>query len=507
MKPAELIEGLSRADAYPFPVERVEVRQTHISVVFRAGERAYKVKKPVTFPFLDYGTPELRKHYCHEEVRLNRRWAPDVYLGVTPIVERGGRLRVGGEGAVVEHAVEMRRLPDEASLGSLLLEGRVDRALVEELGRRVAGFHETAGRTGPAGAFGQVARNLRENLEVSGPGPPLLARLLRRVESELARLRARIDARPVCETHGDLRLEHVYRFPDRRPPADLIAIDGIEFNERFRRIDPVSDMAFLRTDLVAHGRRDLAEAFTESYFRASGDEAGRELLALYSSYRAAVRAKVQALKSREEEIGEEERERAERRSRRWWLLALSEIEAPGRRPCLALTAGLPGTGKTTLARALAQEAGFELIRSDIVRKEGGGRGDLYGPEQVRETYTECLRRAEAIVLEGGRALVDATFRAEEERLRFQRAAEACGVPFLIFHCTLRAEAARARLAARRGDASDADPAVHDELARRWEPFGSGTLPRVREIDSSLPPSASAARALDALRAEGLLGVP
>jgi len=496
MELRQIIEGLSRPGAYPYPVERVEVRQTHISVVFLAGDRAFKVKKPVTFPFLDYGTPELRRHYCEEEVRLNRRWAPDVYLGVVPVTERGGRLSFGGEGEVVEHAVEMLRLPDEVSLRELVRAGRIDRALIEEAGRRIAGFHARAERF-PAD-FDAVARNVRENLEVGRPA--FRGRLSARIESELERLRPLLERRPACDAHGDLRLEHVYHFPGRAPPGDWIAIDGIEFNERFRRVDPVADMAFLHMDLIAHERRDLAGAFADAYFRASGDDEGRALLDFYTSYRAAVRGKVQGLRSLGEEVPADERERARRRARAFWLLALSELEPPERKPCLALVAGLPGTGKTTLARALAAEAGFEVVRSDVVRKERVVAGGLYTPERTRDTYAECLRRAEEILAGGGRALVDASFRSGEQRLGFVRAARDWAVPLVILHCTAPPEAARERLAARQGDASDADWAVYLEMARTWEDLG----PAAREIDASGTPASAVSQALSALRDAGLL---
>ena len=170
------------------------------------------------------------------------------------------------------------------------------------------------------------------------------------------------------DTHGDLHLDHVYLFPDRAPPADLVIIDCIEFNERFRFADPVADMAFLVMDLAFHGRRDLARAFADAYFRASGDEEGRALLPFYTAYRAAVRGKVEGMELAEREVPEAERAAALVRARAHWLLALGELEEPGRRPCLVLVGGLPGTGKSTLARGLAEQAGFTVIRSDLVRR-------------------------------------------------------------------------------------------------------------------------------------------
>jgi aminoglycoside phosphotransferase family enzyme/predicted kinase len=531
---ARLIDALSRPEAFPFAVDRVEVRQTHISVVFLAGDRAFKIKKPVRLGFLDYGTLLRRRRLCAAEVRLNRPRAPDVYLGVVPIVRGPAGPRFGGRGRAMEYAVAMRRLPDAARLseriGSAPGSGR---ALLERLGRRLASLHRDAPRSrriASRARYAGVARNVRDNFAAAATlaagtiSRRVLERLTAQGERELGRLRPLIDARAAggrpCDCHGDLRLEHVYHFPERRPPGDLVIIDGIEFNERFRFIDPVSDMAFLHMDLIVQGRRDLAAAFARAYFRASGDRRGKALLPFYTSYRAAVRGKVQGLKAQEAEVEASERERARRRARAFWLLALGAIEPPERRPCLLLLAGLPGTGKTTLAGALAAAGRFEVIRTDVIRKEGapdiaarprrrgaavGFERGLYAADRTRAVYAETLRRAEAALFEGGRVVVDASFRDETRRLEFRRAALAWGVPCAILHCTAPAGVVRRRLAARRADASDADWTVYREMARRFEPFGDATRDTVREIDTSGTKGAALRRGLAALRSLGVLG--
>jgi aminoglycoside phosphotransferase family enzyme/predicted kinase len=436
-------------------------------------------------------------------------------------------VRVEGPGEAVEWAVKMERLPEEATLEKRLGRGEVDAALAEGLARRVASFHSGAAG-GPAvaacGRFEVVAGNARENFAQALPqvgatlSQAVLDRLRARTEEALGRLRPLIEGRAQRgvprDTHGDLRLEHVYSFPGRTPPDDLVIIDCIEFNERFRFADPVADMAFLVMDLASHGRRDLARAFAGAYFRALGDEEGPALLPFYTAYRAAVRGKVEGLKSAEAEVPPAEREAARARARAHWLLALGELEEPGRRPCLVLAGGLPGTGKSSLARELAEHAHLHVLRTDLVRKELAGRGgepsqplskeDLYTAHRTEETYAECLRRAERLLFEGERVLVDATFREDRRRRAFLEAAARWGVPAVVFLCQAPPEVVRARLAGRRGDASDADWPVYQLLAGRWEEPGAFTAPFVRRLLTDDSREHVRARALAGLRDLGLL---
>jgi aminoglycoside phosphotransferase family enzyme/predicted kinase len=495
---AELLEQLRDPAAYPYPVAEVEVCQTHLSLAFLAGPFVYKVRKTVHFEFADFSTRELRRVDCEKEVRLNRRLAPAVYLGVVPVTQRGARLVFEGDGEPVDWAVKMQRLPAGATLREHLRRGTLLPEHVERLARRIAAFHQSAERVElPQGAFAAVANNLRRNLESGAEqqgsclAPAVYQRLLSRTEELLARHRDLLDRRGregwVRDLHGDLHLDHLYLFPEREPPDDLVIIDCIEFNDRLRFIDVVADMAFTVMDLRYEGRDDLANRFIESYFAARGDVEGRELLPLCTSYRAAVRGVVDGLKAVEEEVAEPERAQALYSSRAHWLLALVEAEPAERRPCLLLVAGLPGSGKSTLARGLATRSEFTLLRSDEVRKELAGLdpttpaspeqvSPLYSDAMSATTYAELLCRAEALLFEGGRVLIDANFRRESQRTLFLDLARRWCVPIRLLICTAEPEVIRTRLARRRGDASDADWTVYQQLAATWEPPGPRSQP-------------------------------
>lgn len=527
MELAELIAELSRPEAYRFAVDRVAVCQTHISVVFLAGPFAYKIKKPLNLGFLDFATLEKRRFYCQEEVRLNRRLAPDVYLDVVPVTKDGDKVRMEGTGPALEWAVKMRRLPEEATLLARLRRDQLDAGQLHALARHIAGFHARAAAGPEIAAFGRfdvVAGNARENFTQTQDhigitvNQTVHQRLRELTEQALERLRPLIMARAERgeprDTHGDLHLDHVYYFPDQPPLGDWVIVDCIEFNERFRYADPVADMAFLVMDLSLHGRRDLARSFAAAYFAAAGDGESEQLLPFYAAYRAMVRAKVKGMTAAEPEVPEADRQRAVGKAQAYWLLALTELAEPKRRPGLLLVGGLPGAGKSTLAHALAERLGWHVIRSDLVRKElarqagyapqpeAFGTG-IYASEWTTRTYQACLRQAENRLRDGQRVLIDASFRAEEHRRWFLDAASRLGVPGLLLLCQADPEVIRPRLAQRRDDPSDADWDIHQQAAARWEPASPATQRHLHIIDTNGDVSTALEQALRAV--EGCLG--
>lgn len=334
---ADLLDQFGHARAEPHAADAPRLVQTHGSAVVLAGDEVFKFKKPVDFGFLDYSTLAKRRAMCEAEVELNRRLAPDVYLGVVPITCEGGRALIGGRGEPIEYAVHMRRLPEFATLGARLAAGPLWPGLLERVAQTIARFHARA-RRGPDVAhwatFECVRANCRDNFTGLAPHASAVAqgdelqRLEAATEAELERMRSRIERRAQsglpCETHGDLRLEHVYAFED----GTLSIVDCIEFSPRYACADPVADIAFLAMDLRAHGAAAEARTLLDAYFAESGDDEGRALVPLYVAYRSTVRAKVRALHAAAPSIPAEQRAEALRLARAHVRLALDEL-APG----------------------------------------------------------------------------------------------------------------------------------------------------------------------------------
>lgn len=460
---AELLQALKDPDLYPEKPAKVDLVQTHASAIFFAGEHVYKVKKPVNFGFLDFTTLEKRRHYCREEVVLNRRLCPDVYLGVAEIRRHGGRIRLGeGPGEVVEYAVLMKRLPPECMMDRRLAEGRVDPEILSKIASKLARFHKEAAAGPGIDSFGkpQVIRtNAEENFTQMARfvGKLLSAEAFSEIRSrtrgflEFHRplFESRIAAGRIRDCHGDLHLEHICL------AEEILIFDCIEFNPRFRYGDAAADIAFLLMDLDFHGRPLWSAELAAAYLSFSRDWPLYLLSDFYKAYRACVRGKVFGFRLEDPAISTRDKADAEEAAGRYFRLARRYARKMNR-PLLIAACGLMGAGKSTVARALAAALGWSRLSSDEVRKELAGlapgerRPDpfaegIYSPGFTARTYQTLFSRAEELLAAGRSVILDASFQKERDRVAALESAGKTGADFLLLECRCDEETIRARL--------------------------------------------------------------
>jgi aminoglycoside phosphotransferase family enzyme/predicted kinase len=516
----DLVRDLLRPQAYGAPPSAaVSLRTTHASWVFLIGEEVWKVKRPVDFGFLDFRRLEDRRHCCAEEVRLNRRLAPGVYLGVEAVrLSRGHS--IGGTGPIVDWAVHMRRLPDDASAASLLGRGALDAGKLAALAARLAAFVAEVPAVPAAGERNVLQRNVDENFAQVEPfvGDVVDAATFEEVRAfqvgalanHADRFAARVEEGRIREGHGDLRLEHVYFLP---PPDGIVAIDCIEFNDRFRNGDTAGEAAFLAMELEAARRPDLAAAFLARFAEASDDFGLYGVLDFYLSYRAWVRGKIAAFLSSDPTADAALRARKRDEAHRDFALARSFSGVPVDAPFVIMVGGMIGSGKSTLAEALGRRLAAPVVSSDRTRKALAGMGatdrggqDLYTPEAVERNYREVLRRAGQVLASGRGVILDATFQARRWRRAAAELASAAGARFAHVETSCaEGEVLRARLNERRTrpSVSDATDAELEKLEGSYEPVEPDEPgPRVA-VDTAGEPELAVASALDQL---GRVGV-
>jgi hypothetical protein len=368
-----VLAAMADPEVYPHPVERVEQRETHISHVFLAGERVYKVKKPVEMGFLDFSTLERRRHYCRREVELNRRLAPDIYRSVAVITLDNGEYRLEGAGEAVEVAVRMRRLPDRCALHRRLALGSLRDGEIRDLSRLLADFYRKADPApsgSDLGTWESVRGNCEENFQQIAPfrtsplDPETCDLVERATRSFLDRhrplFRRRSAQRWVRNCHGDLRAGHIY-LEDR-----FHIIDCIEFNRRFRYHDVASDLAFLAMDLDHLGHAELGPVLLDRITSRTGDGDLFLLIDFYKCYRAMVRCKVACFQIEGAAGDDQEKDRRKKAARQFLSLA-GAYALRFSRPTLWAVCGLPGSGKSTLAGRLGQAMGAPVLQTDVIR--------------------------------------------------------------------------------------------------------------------------------------------
>lgn len=507
-EPAELMSaslpgslgGLLQPGAYSHAVDGVELVTTHISWVLLAGEYVYKIKRPVHYPFVDLTSRERRRFLCEEELRLNRRFAPNLYIEVCKVVTANGAPQFASdavsatasgskEEVILDYAVRMRRFPQSEQLDRLLDARRIEPHELETFGRRLAQTHARLPAAPATSAWGtpqevrdQLLRNLLESADaaaVFGWSREILAlhgTLRGRLAAATSAMAARRTNGKIRECHGDLHCRNI-----ARAGGWLVAFDCLEYEPALRWIDTADEIAFLASDLKAHGWPLHAQAFRGGYLAESGDYHGCRVLPLYEAHRALVRAKIAALSAAQNaEAGGRE---ALRREHLRFVRFAAEALAP-KTPRLLLMSGLSGSGKTWLARQLAERLSAVHIRSDVERKRRAGLrelapshsrlgDDLYSAEASATLYGELARAAEDVLSGGITVIVDATFLERTQRARFAELAKRLGAPLRLILCEAPEPTLRARIAERtraRRDPSEADLRVLEwQLARMEAP--------------------------------------
>lgn len=507
--------ALTRPECYTHPARDIRILETHISWVLLTGEYAYKIKKPVNLGFVDFSTLELRRHYCEEELRLNRRLAPGLYLETVAIRGTPVAPHVGGEGPIIDYAVKMREFRQEALASQLIRHGRFGAGEVDALAVLIAEFHAAAAPAAAGERFGApetVRQAALQNFEQIMPR----TRFARDKETvELLRgwtereFKARHDAFAerkstgrVRECHGDLHLGNIVVSDGR-----VVPFDCIEFNDELRWIDVLSEVAFVVMDLHDRGRPDLGWRFLNRYLEASGDYAGLAVLRFYLVYRALVRAKVHLIRSQQPGLLASDKSRLRTAFHGYLRLASRLSSATG--VGLLITHGLSGSGKTTATQSLVEQLGAVRVRSDVERKRlhgmrplarsgSGHDAGIYTPEATTATYERLAAVAERTINAGYPAVVDAAFLRLSERKHFRELARRHAVPFVVLDFDAPEKLLRERVAQRAAagaDASEADlPVLERQIAFR-EPLVPEERLAAISVDTRSPDQTPAWRAV------------
>lgn len=494
---SNLFEKMQEPDFYPHPVETpIQVEQTHASYVFLTGEYAYKVKKSVDFGFFDYSTVDKRQHFCQEEIRLNQALAPEIYLEVIPITQTADDYILNGAGETVEYTLKMCQFPQECLWNNLFESGKLTPDLMTELGRVVANFHLKAYTDEYIRSFGTIGKIKPAFTENYRQSEPYINRGQTQQQfdetkqftdhfftTEQDLLARRREQNWIRECHGDLHLKNICLWQ-----GEVRLFDRIEFNEPFRFVDVMYDVAFAKMDLDVRQRPDLGNAFLNTYIEHTGDWEGLQVLPLYLTRQAYVRGKVTSFLIDDPDVSETQKENAIAKASRYYKLAWQYTQRNQGK--LWMMSGLSGSGKTTIARQLARQEDAIHIRSDAVRKHLAGiglneKGDdsMYSPQMSQKTYDRLLELGKILVQRGFKVILDAKYDRVALRQPVIEFSQNQQIPLEILHCHAPLEVLRDRLAARTKDISDATPDLLQRQQANAEPFTEAEQGYVRDAEA------------------------
>ncbi len=482
---SKLINALLSPSVYDHTVNNIELLQTHISWVILTGDFAYKIKKPVNFGFLDFSTLEKRRHFCEEELRLNRRFAPQLYLDVIAITGSEGLPVINGTGEVQEYAVKMRQFPTESLLINMINAGDLGKIHMDWLAQSVASFHQqtdVAETESKFGALAAIEQPVKENFQLIRQHVQNTETLKQLDAIEQwgigifikleTTFRQRKQDGFIRECHGDLHLGNIILLHEK-----IIPFDCIEFNENLRWIDVLSEIAFLVMDLEDHQRPDLGRRFLNNYLELTGDYSNLNIFQFYKVYRAMVRAKVNVLQLKQAGMAQSEIDAIYKQCENYITLGNSYII--DQKPVLIIMHGFSGSGKTTVSQFILEALPAIRIRSDIERKrlhklkpaeksQPGINKGIYREEASRKTYDHLRRLTEDILLTGKSVIVDGAFLQAEQRKRFSQLASILDIPYRIIDCQAEHAILEQRITERQMYGNDASEASLKILKNQQE---------------------------------------
>jgi uncharacterized protein len=489
-----VIQALLKPESYPHPVsEPIQLFQTHVSYVLLTGEVVYKLKKPVNFGFLDFSTLEKRHHFCQEELRLNARGAAKLYLEVVPIAQSGETFHLGSDGEVVEYAVKMQQFPQETLLSEMFDRGLLTESLVQDLAKELANFHRKSQTDDSIRSFGTVEKIRQAFDENYDQSVGYIDRAQTQAQWDATKaytdrffvekesiFQSRILADKIRECHGDIHLRNIAYWNN-----EMLLFDCIEFNEPFRFVDTMYDLAFVCMDLDARGRRDLSNLLMNTYLEQTGDWEGAQVLPLYLSRQAYVRAKVTSFLLDDPAIPDDVKQASAKTAADYYTLAYDYTQSQTGQ--IFLMSGLSGSGKSTTAQQIARHTHAIHLRSDAVRKHLAGipieqRGDdsIYSREMTEKTYDRLRDLGVLLASQGFTVILDAKY--DRQALREAVIGRSAGIPVTILHCEAPLSVLQERVRDRTGDIADA---TVDVLAEQtFEPFSPAEMSCVKPIDTT-----------------------
>jgi aminoglycoside phosphotransferase family enzyme/predicted kinase len=492
---AKLIEALMDPSLYNHPVSELTLIETHISWVILTGPYAYKLKKPIDLGFLDFSTLDKRRFYCEEELRLNRRLAPSIYLEVVTVCGTPEHPVFGGTEGAIEYAVKMTQFPQDSQLDRVLDRKALPPRYIDAFAELVADFHQSndvAPADSPYGSVAQVYAPVQENFDQirRRVGDSAVQRTVDKLEAwSRAAYNHRRDLFAerkrqgfVRECHGDMHLRNMAWVQDQP-----LLFDCIEFEPNLRWIDVISDVAFLVMDLQHRGQHALAFRFLNRYLERTGDYAGIGVLPYYLTYRALVRAKVEAIQTSQSHI---------EGAFAAYLGLAARCTKPST-PRLMITRGLSASGKTTVSQSVLEQYGAIRIRSDVERKrmfgltalQSGAQSinqGIYDDAASSSTYAKLAELATTILQSKLSVIVDAAFLEREQRVLFKNLARQCDVPYIIIDLTASADTLRQRIVTREKGASDADLTVLEHQLATQQPLQADELEYAVVVDTEKP---------------------